>query len=323
MAGHEPGLPPNRYLGAEALVHRGLLAHPVDPAASPGTGPFLSPCLGGPDRAILMDKMTRDYARRRGRILAHRRTARDCYELQLGHSDPLVPPPQPGQFCAVLPPHYPAPLLRRPLAYSGAEPAAFSLIYAVLGGVTRDLAELQAGDEIDWIGPLGSPFPPPPEGRRPLLAAGGIGLGPILFLADHLARAGAEPLMVFGARDKGLIPDLHPHPGVELRLCTDDGSAGIHGTVLDAVSPEEFSGSALYCCGPHAMMAAVHRAAQKHECPCWVSMEEVMACSVGACQGCAVPVVPEGGREGPAYRRACLEGPVFNSRDILWPPQAG
>lgn len=263
--------------------------------------------------------MSRDYARRRGRILAHRETARGYFELQLGHSEPLIPHPRPGQFCAVLPPRFPSPLLRRPLAYSGAESTAFSFIYAVLGEATRDLAELQRGDEIDWIGPLGSPFPPPPGGKRPVLAAGGIGLGPILFLADHLADAGEEPLLILGARDKGHIPDIHTHPKVELRLCTDDGSAGIHGTVIDGITPDDLSGTAFYCCGPHPMMAAVHRLCEEHGCPCWVSMEEVMACGVGACQGCAVPVIPPDGLEGPAYRRACLEGPVFSSRDIAWP----
>ena len=267
--------------------------------------------------------MTRKHSRSRSRILTHKEVARGYREIRLGHRGDLVPTPLPGQFCTVLPRRYPNPLLRRPFAYSDVKPSEFSFIYEIRGPATRDLSELTVGDEVDWIGPLGSWFPRAPEGKRPILVAGGIGVGPILFLADRFGRAEKRPLkrplMILGARNRGLLPDLHWHPDVELRFCTDDGSGGVHGTVIDAIRREDLENAAFYSCGPNPMMAAVHRLAQENGCPCWVSVEEIMACGVGACQGCSVPTTPPDGASGPVYKRACVEGPIFESREILWP----
>ena len=104
-------------------------------------------------------------------------------------------------------------------------------------------------------------------------------------------------------------------PEVNLRLCTEDGSRGIAGTVLDGIPQTDVDNAVFYSCGPLPMMTAIHHLAVDLHRPSWVAMEEIMACGVGACQGCAVPVVSQ---NGPAYKRACLEGPVFNSREVQW-----
>ena len=208
--------------------------------------------------------------------------------------------------------------MRRPFAYSDSGDNGFSFIYEIRGSATRDLADLDDGRSVDWIGPLGSAFPEAPVESRPVLIAGGIGVGPILFLARELAETGAEILVLLGSRNAGLVPRLEWPETAEVRICTDDGSHGIHGTALDGLTGTDLTNAAFYTCGPNPMMAAVHRLALDTGRPCWVSMEEMMACGVGACQGCAIPVIDENDLSRPAYKRACVEGPIFDSRELVW-----
>ncbi|MDF1567926.1 MAG: dihydroorotate dehydrogenase electron transfer subunit [Spirochaetaceae bacterium] len=258
--------------------------------------------------------MSVEHTRGQARILSHRAVADGYKEMSLSWSDAAqaIPKPRPGQFFTLLPILYPTPILRRPFAYSDADKTGFSFIYEIRGPATRDLAKADIGDEIDWIGPLGSTFPHPPEGSRPVLVAGGIGLGPIYYWARFLAETGLKPLVILGARSKNLIPELEWPENLELRICTDDGSMGLHGTALVGLKPSDMASAAFYTCGPHPMMAAVHQSALDSGRPCWVSLEEMMACGVGACQGCAVAV-----GDG-TYKRVCVEGPVFNSREVAW-----
>lgn len=228
----------------------------------------------------------------------------------------------PGQFFTILPENYPMSMMRRPFAYSDVTDDGFSFVYEIRGRNTADLAKLEEGSTVDWIGPLGSAYPLPPAGLKPVLVAGGIGVGPILFLAREIAAAGIESTVVLGARSAALVPDLAWPSAADVRVCTDDGSLGIHGTVIDGLAGLDISNSEFFSCGPHPMMAAVHRLAKSAGRQCWVSMEEMMACGVGACQGCAVPVLDEKDIKNdlsrPSYKRACLEGPIFNSREISW-----
>lgn len=256
------------------------------------------------------------------RILGQQVIAEGYREIQLS-IDPVdgilsKTIPLPGQFFTILPQLYPLSIMRRPFAYSDAGENSFSFIYEIRGTTTADLAGLDDGRLVDWIGPLGSSFPEAASDSRPILIAGGIGVGPILFLARQLAGAGIQSLVVLGARNAGLVPVLSWPDTAEIRICTDDGTHGIHGTALDGLSDVDISNSDFYTCGPVPMMAAVHRLAVSAGRPCWVSMEEMMACGVGACQGCAVPVINKTDPLRPAYKRACVEGPIFNSRELVW-----
>jgi dihydroorotate dehydrogenase electron transfer subunit len=257
----------------------------------------------------------------RGRtpILSQSAVARGYWKIALAWGDCRPGRlPLPGQFFTLLPFDYPLTMLRRPFAYSGADSRGFSFIYEVRGKVTQDLADAPEGTLVDWIGPSGSSFPLPPDGIRPVIVAGGIGVGPMLFFASAAAAAGFEPLVILGARTAAMIPRLPWPQGTELRICTDDGSEGIRGTAIAGIRTDDIAGAGFYTCGPEPMMAAVHRIAVEYGCACLVSMEAMMACGVGACQGCAVPVVNPESRE-PLYKRACAEGPVFDSREIVWP----
>lgn len=260
------------------------------------------------------------HSRGRARIINQRVVAEGYREMslspidgELGHQKKK---PLPGQFFTVLPHRYPVPLIRRPFAYSDSRESGFSFIYEIRGTGTQDLARLEAGAVLDLIGPLGSAFPQVPAGVRPILVAGGIGVGPILFLARDLAQTGQQPLIILGARNALLVPDLEWPSGTEIRICTDDGSTGIPGTVLDGLSNENLDDAVFFTCGPHPMMAAIHSLAESAGSRCWVSMEEIMACGVGACQGCVIPMTNDS--DSPEYKRACVEGPIFDSREILW-----
>lgn len=174
------------------------------------------------------------------------------------------------------------------------------------------LSQLAAGSRIDVLGALGNGFKPPAPGGNPVLLAGGIGLGPILFLRDQLHQSGARPLFLYGARSAAFVPRGRlPSDG---RSCTDDGSVGFKGTVLDCLlsqgCPER---AALYACGPGPMLKAVAAFSHKHSYPCQVAVEQRMACGVGACMGCTVAVNDER-----KFARACVEGPVFRAEELSW-----
>ncbi len=271
-------------------------------------------------------------------ILANRSLAESWRELVV-EWDPSAGSPAPGQFFTFRASSSTDPLLRRPLAFSASERNAsrVSAIYQVRGRSTRLLSELAAGSRLDILGPLGRPFPAPEGTERPILAAGGIGLGPILFLAGELSARGApvseparsvpasepvgrapasdyerktpnrEPIVLLGFRGAAAIPDLELPPGAF--LCTDDGSLGFRGTATDWLERRAPAGAAhVYACGPAAMLASLAALARGRFWKASLSAEQWMACGVGACMGCALPRA-----DGRGYLRACADGPVFDS----------
>jgi len=235
----------------------------------------------------------------------------DYYELSFSWKGDK---PLPGQFLTVKCWEESAPLLRRPFAFSAYSPelGEASIIYQKRGQGTKRMTTLKRGDSLDVLGPLGKPFPEG-SGNKPSLIGGGIGTGPILFLANSLKRKGHFPRLILGFRQASLVPELSLEEGVDLFLCTDDGSRGFKGNVVDFLNKEPSAVEEIFCCGPHPMLKGCHLWALDHHIPCFVSVEEIMACGIGACQGCAIPVhLPQ------EYLRVCKDGPVFDSRIIKW-----
>jgi dihydroorotate dehydrogenase electron transfer subunit len=221
--------------------------------------------------------------------------------------------PLPGQFFTVRVSGNTAPLLRRPFAFSAFDKkkGTASMIFQKRGRGTEILAVMETGEPLDIIGPLGKPFPMPDKKQKALLVAGGIGLGPVLFLASRLNGA----KLVVGCRTKNLIPTSSTFAGLKPAVCTDDGSTGFKGTAgdyLKSIEQTVTGDTVIYACGPLPMLKACHELARRRGAQCFVSIEQVMACGVGACLGCAVKAVDGG------YKRACTEGPVFNSRELKW-----
>ncbi len=223
--------------------------------------------------------------------------------------------PVPGHFFTLRISGDSVPLLRRPFALSAFDATnGAAVMYQRRGRGTALLATKGEGDPLDVLGPLGRPFPLP-EGRKALLIAGGIGIGPIAFLADTLAGREIPFQLVIGCRSAPLFPATLRLSGLGPVICTDDGSLGFKGTTGDYLRSIEATidrDTVLYACGPLPMLRACHELAIRRECECFVSVEQVMACGVGACMGCAVKAA------GGGYLRACTEGPVFASRELAW-----
>lgn len=249
-------------------------------------------------------------------IIDNKKIADGFFELQFDWNCSDIP--NPGQFLTIRVSDDSSPLLRRPFAFSGynRDKKSCSVIYQKRGRGTEILTGKLAGDQLNIIAPLGKQFPLPSKQGQTLLVAGGIGIGPILFLANFFKEKKLPFKFIFGCRSKSFIPDTSEFKNLNPQICTDDGSVGFRGTTgdyLKSIEQDIGSNSIIYCCGPHPMLRACHETALRHNGECWVSVEQIMACGVGACMGCVVKVKAE-----PGYARACKEGPVFSSNDLIW-----
>jgi dihydroorotate dehydrogenase electron transfer subunit len=225
---------------------------------------------------------------------------------------------QPGQFVNVRVADSFEPLLRRPFSIHGVKASKISIIYRILGKGTQFLSERKPGEFLDIIGPLGNGFDyrlAPDKTRRvkPILIAGGMGVAPLVFLAEKLKLN--PPLVLIGARTKKQIicPQEFKSRGCLVKLATDDGSVGFKGKVTDLLSIllEQVKPLRIFSCGPHLMLKAVARIAAENKIIARLSLEEHMACGVGACLGCEVLT-----KSG--YKSVCKDGPVFHGQEIIW-----
>lgn len=226
--------------------------------------------------------------------------------------------PLPGQFLTIRVSENSVPLIRRPFAFSGYDKNKHraSIIYQKRGPATEILAGKKPKEALDIIGPIGNVFKIDRITETYIIIAGGIGLGPMIYLANYLKDIGKRVIFIFGARNKSFIPQKNIFGSIMPVICTDDGSEGFKGTTIDyliSLNGSNIKNTTIIACGPLLMLKGCHEYAQNHNLQCLVSMEQVMACGVGACMGCAIKIVQE-----PGYVRVCSEGPVFNSGDIVW-----
>jgi dihydroorotate dehydrogenase electron transfer subunit len=194
-----------------------------------------------------------------------------------------------------------------PRAFSVArrhEDGTLDFVLEDVGPGTERLAELDRGDEVWLLGPLGRGFDRPREGRRPVLVGGGVGIAPLAIWQDAL---GATALVLLGFRDAAHAEGARLLSGA--RLATDDGSRGHHGLVTELLAAEIGSGVEVYACGPPPMLEAVRALCAEHDVPAQLALESGMACGFGACFGCVVPT-----RDG--YVRLCVDGPVLDAADL-------
>lgn len=236
---------------------------------------------------------------------------------------------RPGQFVMVRVSGATDPLLRRPFSIfevrpgRNGRPAIVTLLNKRVGPATRSLYEVEPGRRLACLGPLGRPFDlvdPPTEAW---LVAGGVGLAPFATLAAALVSRRVATTLFYGARTAGelLALDLFERLGVRLVLATEDGSRGHRGLVSDPLARALEARArgeprALYACGPTPMMRAVADLGLRAGCRTQVSLEPMMACGLGGCYGCVIPV--RRGEEGGHWVRACLEGPVVDAREVVW-----
>jgi dihydroorotate dehydrogenase electron transfer subunit len=266
-----------------------------------------------------------------GEVIGNLCVAPGHFFLSIGLS-PSFATPQPGQFVMIRDPGRGEPLLPRPLSVYGfrreADRAILDLLYRVAGRGTSLFSRMKPGALLTVLGPLGRGFTLQRELRKVVLLAGGVGVAPLAFLLHegHLrGSSGQEPVFTtyVGARTAELLTGIDRLQGLcDLRTATDDGSGGYHGLVtdllrndLDGYDPGE---TMIYACGPAAMIRSLGVILGKSVIRCEVSLEERMACGIGACLGCAVAT--REGHEEIVYRRVCYDGPVFDIRRIALDP---
>ena len=220
----------------------------------------------------------------------------------------------PGQFVNVRCGEGCLPLLRRPFSISRVEGDVLELMFNVVGQGTRMLASRKSGDLVDVLGPLGVPFGVNGSYETALLVGGGLGAAPLPFLTDRLVHGRKRVITFLGARTEKQLAEQFL---VDVHVSTDDGSRGFHGTVVDnlknyllVTKPEK---PKIFGCGPTRMLKALAEFADTVGIECELSLEGDMACGMGICQGC--PVERTDGEK--KYSLVCVEGPTFNSHDII------
>ena len=205
----------------------------------------------------------------------------------------------------------PGVFLRRPLSIFSVSGKRIEFLYKVIGKGTKALSELRAGDKLEVLGPLGNPYILKTS-NTPLLIAGGTGIASLNFLARKLNRAG---IIFYGAKKKAeFVPlELPTRSGWKVRFSTEDGSRGHKGLVTADLENylKENGGKnfVVYACGPNAMLRGISDICKRYKTEGYVSLEEMMACGVGNCQGCPV-------KSGSTYKMVCKDGPVFNVNEV-------
>ncbi|MBW9265103.1 MAG: dihydroorotate dehydrogenase electron transfer subunit [Candidatus Thiodiazotropha sp. (ex. Lucinisca nassula)] len=289
-----------------------------------------------------MKKMQRDTVfLEDAEILSHQAFAGDQFIMRL-----LAPhcaaKAMPGSFVHLTcDPQLP---MRRPISIMrcSAKHGWIELLYKRVGKGTGLLAQRTTGEKISLLGPIGNPFTPSPGRNKPLLIGGGVGMPPMVFLADSLRKdPQKQPFVILGSEvpfpfqsipSQIIIPGLADGViasmpllddwGIGCRLASLQGFPGVfQGYVtelaeqwISSLNMQALSEVEIFACGPHPMLEAVAQLAAKHNIPCQVSLEEFMACGVGGCAGCVVEVQTP---QGPAMKRVCVDGPVFDAQTVF------
>lgn len=226
---------------------------------------------------------------------------------------------KPGQFVHLLVPRMDDAVLRRPFSVYGADNGQLSILYKRVGRGTAAMNMLRLGDAVSVMGPLGNGYPIDSDGS-PVLVAGGYGVAPLCFLAKRLAGKGD---IFIGGRNEAdiLCVSDFEELGWTVHIATDDGSAGDKGLVTEILDTwlkgrEDGFSPVFYACGPDGMLRALGNMAEGTGCKAWLSLDKHMGCGAGACLACVQKIRKEDGRE--EWGRVCKDGPVFESREIVW-----
>ena len=256
----------------------------------------------------------REYAK----VLECVRIGNDIFSLKLA-AEQIAAAAKPGQFVSVYA-NDSARLLPRPISVCEADARSgiLRLVFRIAGAGTREFSRLEEGERVMLVGPLGNGFPlERAEAKRVFLIGGGIGIPPMLELAKRLTSADGERAVdvkaVLGYRDERFLLEDFP---CETVVATEDGSFGTRGTVLDAIRAHGLKADVIYACGPIPMLRALKQYAAESGTECWLSMEEKMACGIGACLSCVCRSTEIDEHSQVKNKRVCAEGPVFLSTQI-------
>jgi len=268
------------------------------------------------------------------RVLSHTELCGD-YKLIVLQAPSIAALAKPGQFVHVRVPGLEDAVLRRPFSIYRAKGKSLSILYKQVGRGTAAMAGIKKGEKLSLIGPLGNGFPLDRKGTFPVLIAGGYGVAPLLFLAERMKTKGI--VFVGGAKAADVLcTSEFKKIGWQVKVATVDGSLGKKGLVTDVLDAwlAHAVGAALrrdlsrdkpaptnikpefYVCGPDGLLKAVGQRAIKNGWIAWLSLDKHMGCGVGACLACVQRIKLDDGQE--IWARICKEGPVFESRQIVW-----
>ena len=220
---------------------------------------------------------------------------------------------RPGQFIAMYCEDG-TKLLPRPISICGIESEAGTLrvVYRIAGEGTRLFSQMKAGDSLEVMGPLGNGFTM--KDKKAIIVGGGIGIPPMLELAKQLD---CEKTVVLGYRDELFLKEEF-EACANVAVATEDGSAGTKGTVIDAIKAAQVSGEIIYACGPMPMLKALAEYADVHGMEAQISLEERMACGIGACLGCICKTKEKDHHTNVNNTRICKDGPVFDAKEVVF-----
>ena len=249
-------------------------------------------------------------------VIGQERIAQDVYSLWL-QTGRIASQARPGQFVSL----YSADgsrLLPRPISLCEIDDVQgrLRLVYRVVGKGTKEFSALSEGDTLDVLGPLGNGFPmEEAAGKRIFLIGGGIGIPPMLELAKAISEAASKDI-ILGYRNNELFlaEDLKRYGNVH--IATEDGSVGTRGNFMNVIAAEGLNADVIFACGPMPMLRAIKQYAQEQDIPAYISLEERMACGVGACLGCVVKTKEIDHHSHVNNARVCTDGPVYLASEV-------
>ncbi len=242
------------------------------------------------------------------KVVSNRMLAENIYDLMLC-CPKIAAEAKPGQFVEVYPDNGKN-LLSRPISICEIGENTIRLVFQKVGKGTEIFSQLNEGDEIRVLGPCGNGYTLS-EGKN-VLVGGGIGVPPLLETCKQLF---GEKIVVLGFRSGSFLTEEFEKAGAKVYVATDDGSVGFKGNVVDLLKAENITGDMIYSCGPKIMLKFLSAYAEENNIKCQVSMEERMACGIGACVGCVVQIKNGDSWE---YKKVCKDGPVFDSKEVCW-----
>lgn len=253
----------------------------------------------------------------KAKLLSNKRV-KDNYLHCILEAPAIAKNARPGEFVNIRITDTLDPLLRRPLSIHAVKGQTIEVLYEVVGRSTQVLSKKKAGESLDIIGSLGNGFnyqEPRAKSQGSILVGGGMGVAPLVFLAKKIG--GRRATVLIGAKTKNHIhcEKEFKELGCEVKVSTDDGSKGFKGRITGLLKnlllTTDYRLSAIYACGPRPMLKEIALISKEKNIPAQISLEEHMACGIGACLGCVVNT-----KDG--YKRVCKDGPVFEAKEIIW-----
>ena len=263
-----------------------------------------------------------NYLQQYSKVVSNKKLSSTMWEAIL-ESPKIASLSKPGQFINIIPSKSWNNVMRRPMSIAGVYNEQIKLLYKIIGNGTYDMSNWEVGDEVDIIGPLGNNFGSY-DNCLPILIGGGTGTAPLLFLRNVINQKKIASKLIIGARTKEEHFIEH-NPNKGLYITTDNGSCGIKGNVITALKEVYLDNKnkkiKIFACGPNMMMKSIQDFSKEYNLICELSLECIMACGIGLCQGCTVEMENLNKSKINSYREKfqllCVDGPVIKSNEVI------